>query len=189
MRDLAIDYTALSLVAPERIHFRYKLEGQDPEWREVVNVHQVQYSNLPPRHYLTLASDVANDYFTLLQMDLQLQITRETVATQTDSVKLTKFRLEHGVATKLDVLQAQQVLDTADAQIPELERQIAQEENAINILLGNYPDGVPRGLALVEQDLPPDEFLWNSGQESRIPAESQAMLALGPHRRVPDSPP
>ena len=105
---------------------------------------------------LTLVSDVANDYFTLLQLDLQLQITRDTVVTQTDSVKLTKFRLEHGVATKLDVLQAQQVLDTASTQIPDLERQIGQEEDAINILLGNYPNGVPRGVALVEQELPPD---------------------------------
>ena len=105
---------------------------------------------------LTLVSDVANDYFTLRQLDLQLQITHETITTQTDSVKLTKLRLEHGVATKLDVLQAQQVLDTADAQIPDLERQIAQEENAISILLGNYPDAVPRGLALVEQELPPE---------------------------------
>ena len=51
MRNLAIDYTALSLVAPEKVHFRYKLEGQDPDWREVVNTRQVQYSNLPPRHY------------------------------------------------------------------------------------------------------------------------------------------
>lgn len=105
---------------------------------------------------LTLVSDVAADYFTLLQLDLQLQITRDTVTTQTDSVKLTKFRLEHGVATKLDVLQAQQVLDTANAQIPDLERLIGQEEDAINILLGNYPNGVPRGLALVEQQLPPE---------------------------------
>ncbi len=105
---------------------------------------------------LTLVSDVANDYFTLRQLDLQLEITHETITTQTDSVKLTKLRLEHGVATKLDVLQAQQVLDTANAQIPDLERQIAQEENAISILLGNYPDAVPRGLALVEQELPPE---------------------------------
>ena len=85
---------------------------------------------------LTLVSDVASDYFTLLQMDLQLAITRETVKTQTDSVKLTQLRLEHGVATKLDVLQAQQLLDTANAQVPELERQTAQEENAINIQIG-----------------------------------------------------
>jgi outer membrane protein, multidrug efflux system len=105
---------------------------------------------------LTLVSDVASDYFALLQMDLQLQITRETVKTQEDSVKLTNLRLDHGVATKLDVLQAQQVLDSANAQIPDLERQIAQQENAINILLGNYPQAVPRGLALVEQNLPPE---------------------------------
>jgi multidrug efflux system outer membrane protein len=105
---------------------------------------------------LTLVSDVASDYFTLLQLDLQLAITRETVNTQTDSVKLTQLRLEHGVATKLDVLQAQQVLDTANAQIPDLERQIAQEEDALSILLGNFPQDVARGIPLVEQALPPE---------------------------------
>jgi multidrug efflux system outer membrane protein len=105
---------------------------------------------------LTLVSDVASDYFALLQLDLQLQITRQTVDTQTDSVKLTTRRLEYGVATKLDVLQAQQTLDTANAQVPDLERQIAQEENAISILLGNYPQDVARGLTLVEQALPPE---------------------------------
>jgi multidrug efflux system outer membrane protein len=105
---------------------------------------------------LTLVSDLASDYFTLLQLDLQLQITRETVKTQTDSVKLTNLRLDRGVATKLDVLQAQQVLDTANAQIPDLERAIAQEENAITILLGDYPHDVARGFPLVQQTLPPE---------------------------------
>jgi multidrug efflux system outer membrane protein len=105
---------------------------------------------------LTLVSDVASDYFDLLRLDLQLGITKETVDTQIDSVKLTNFRMEHGVATKLDVLQAQQVLDSANATIPDLERQIAQEENAISILLGNYPQAVPRGLPLVQQPLPPE---------------------------------
>ena len=105
---------------------------------------------------LTLVSDVASDYFALLELDLQLQITRETVKTQEDSVKLTTLRVQHGVATKLDVLQAQQVLDSANATIPDLERLIAQEENAISILLGNYPQGVPRGRTLVEQFLPPE---------------------------------
>jgi outer membrane protein, multidrug efflux system len=104
---------------------------------------------------LTLVSDLASDYFTLLQLDLQLQITRETVKTQIDSVKLTNLRLDRGVATKLDVLQAQQVLDTANAQIPDLERLIAEEENAISILLGDYPHDIVRGVPLVEQNLPP----------------------------------
>jgi multidrug efflux system outer membrane protein len=105
---------------------------------------------------LTLVSDVASDYFTLLQLYLELQITRDTVKTQQDSVKLTRLRLDHGVATKLDVLQAQQVLDTANAQVPDLERQIAQEEDAISILLGHYPGSVPRGLPLAQQPLPPE---------------------------------
>jgi multidrug efflux system outer membrane protein len=105
---------------------------------------------------LTLVSDVASDYFQLLQLDLELQITRNTVQTQEDSVKLTNLRLDHGVATKLDVLQAQQVLDTANAQIPDLERQIGQEEDAISILLGNYPQGVARGSPLAAQPFPPE---------------------------------
>src|SRR5262249_17742850 len=61
-----------------------------------------------------------------------------------------------GVATKLDVLQAQQTLDTANATVPDLEREIAQEENAISILLGNYPQSIPRGRRLVDQPLPPE---------------------------------
>jgi multidrug efflux system outer membrane protein len=105
---------------------------------------------------LTLVSDVASDYFALLQLDLELAITKDTLKTQTDSVKLTALRLDHGVATKLDVLQAQQTLDTANATVPDLERQIAQEENALSILLGDYPHDVQRGLPLVEQPLPPD---------------------------------
>ena len=49
--NLAIDYTALSLVAPEKVRFRYKLEGQNRNWHEVVNDRQVQYTNLAPGTY------------------------------------------------------------------------------------------------------------------------------------------
>ena len=51
IHDLSIDYTALSFVSPARVHFKYKLEGQDTEWREVVDDREVQYSNLPPGNY------------------------------------------------------------------------------------------------------------------------------------------
>ncbi|HEV2378347.1 MAG TPA: efflux transporter outer membrane subunit [Terriglobia bacterium] len=104
---------------------------------------------------LTLVSDVASDYFALLDLDLQLQIAQDTVKTQESALSLTKLRVGHGVATKVDVLQSQQVLDTANAQIPDLERQIGQEEDAISILLGKYPQGVARGRPLVDQPLPP----------------------------------
>jgi multidrug efflux system outer membrane protein len=105
---------------------------------------------------LTLVSDVASDYFALLELYLELQITRDTVKSQEDSVKLTKLRLDHGLATKLDVLQAQQVLDIANAAVPDLERQIGQEEDAISVLLGHYPESIRRGLPLAQQPLPPE---------------------------------
>jgi signal transduction histidine kinase/ligand-binding sensor domain-containing protein len=51
VRDLAIDYTALSFVAPEQVKFRYKLEGYDNEWQDAGNRRQAIYTNLPPRAY------------------------------------------------------------------------------------------------------------------------------------------
>lgn len=105
---------------------------------------------------LTLVGDVASDYFALLDLDLQLQITRDTVKTQEDAVRLMQYRLDHGVATALDVLQARQVLDTANAQIPELERQFGLEEDAISVLLGDYPHSVIRGRPLVDQPFLPE---------------------------------
>ena len=117
---------------------------------------------------LTLVSDVASDYFLLRDLDLQLQITKETVQAQENSVKLTDLRLTHGVGTRLDVLQARQVLDTANAQIPDLERQIGQTEDAINILLGNYPQGVPRGMALGTTT--PIGLQWSETLPPQLPA-------------------
>src|SRR5579863_1215195 len=117
---------------------------------------------------LTLVSDVASDYFLLRDLDLQLQITQDTVRTQEDSVKLTQLRLQHGIATTLDVLQARQVLDIANAQIPNLERQIGQTEDAINILLGKYPDSVPRGEALGIGT--PEGWTWSENLSPQLPA-------------------
>jgi signal transduction histidine kinase/ligand-binding sensor domain-containing protein len=51
IRDLEIDYTALSLVAPEKVRFRVKLEGRDPDWKDVGNERKAFYNDLPPRNY------------------------------------------------------------------------------------------------------------------------------------------
>ena len=104
---------------------------------------------------VTLVSDIGSDYYQLLALDLQLEIARQTVVSQTRSVTLTKARADYGVATNADWLQARQVLDAANAQIPELQRQIAKMEDAIGILMGNYPGDVPRGAVLTEQQIPP----------------------------------
>ena len=116
---------------------------------------------------LTLVSDVASDYFLLRDLNLQLEITTETVRTQEDSVRLTELRLQHGVGTRLDVLQSRQVLDTANAQIPDLERQIGQTEDAISILLGDYPHGVP-GESAGHRD--PAGWQWSEILPPELPA-------------------
>ena len=51
VRDISIDYTAASFIAPGKVRFKYRLEGQDPDWREVINERQAQYSNLAPGNY------------------------------------------------------------------------------------------------------------------------------------------
>ena len=99
----------------------------------------------------SLVANVASAYFTLRQLDLELEISRRTLSTRQDSLQLTQTREQHGFDTLLDVRQAQQLVYTAAATIPDLERQITLEENAISILLGNNPGDVPRGLKLTEQ--------------------------------------
>jgi multidrug efflux system outer membrane protein len=104
---------------------------------------------------VTLVSDIASDYYQLLALDLQLQIAKETVISQQKSVTLTKSRADYGVATNADWLQARQVMDSAEAEIPELDRQISRMEDAISLLLGDYPEDVPRGAILTAQQVPP----------------------------------
>jgi multidrug efflux system outer membrane protein len=128
--------------------FQVDLFGRYRRATEAVRAQLLGTQDAQETVILTLVSDVASDYFLLRDLDLQLQIAKQTVQTQEDSVKLTQLRLEHGVGTTLDVLQARQVLDTANAQIPDLERQIGQTEDAISILLGDYPHGVSREKAL-----------------------------------------
>lgn len=104
---------------------------------------------------LTLVSDVATNYYQLLSLDAQLQISLDAVKSQETTVRLTMLRVERGAAAKVDLLQAQQALDAANAAIPSLQRQISRTEDALSILLGNYPEGVPRGATLAEQPVPP----------------------------------
>jgi outer membrane protein, multidrug efflux system len=104
----------------------------------------------------TLVSDVASSYFLLRQLDLELEISKGTLASRQDSLGLTKMLEEHGMNSLLDVRQSEQLVYTAGAEIPDLERQIQQQENAINILLGNNPGEVARGLKLTEEPHAPE---------------------------------
>jgi multidrug efflux system outer membrane protein len=102
---------------------------------------------------LTLISDVARAYFTLRELDLEMEISTRTLATRADFLRLTKAREQGGVATLLDVRQAEQLYFTAAATIADLDRSTEQQENLISILVGNYPEAIPRGRPLTQQTL------------------------------------
>jgi multidrug efflux system outer membrane protein len=103
----------------------------------------------------TLVADVTETYLGLRALDLELQIARRTRDAATDSLRLTQTRRDRGIATALDVQQADQLLHTASARIAGLERDIAQTENALSLLLGQVPNDVPRGLELEALKVPP----------------------------------
>jgi outer membrane protein, multidrug efflux system len=104
----------------------------------------------------TLVANVAGSYFQLRQLDLELEISKRTLNSRRDSLELTKTLEQHGINNLLDVRQSEQLVYTAAAEVPDLERQIAQRENAISILLGNNPGDIPRGLKLTEQPHAPE---------------------------------
>jgi outer membrane protein, multidrug efflux system len=107
---------------------------------------------------MTLVQQVATTYIQLRSLDRQLEITKQTLGVRQDSVKLTET-LENGGSVPLsDVRQAEQLLYTATSEIPQLEQQIQQQENALTLLLGANPGPIahtdPNALIPPPQDLP-----------------------------------
>ena len=105
---------------------------------------------------LTLTSDVAQAYFQLLGLELQLQIAKESTASFSDTLKLFTQRYEGGVASTLDTSRAEAAQAAAAANIPEFERQIALQENVISVLLGSNPHSILHTAKLLDEDVPPD---------------------------------
>jgi multidrug efflux system outer membrane protein len=105
---------------------------------------------------VTLVSDVATNYLHLRELDYELEISRATLATRQNSLSLTQERQTGGVATLLDLRQAEQLVDTAEQTIPQLQQQIEQTENQITLLLGQPPGGITRGNDFIREELPPD---------------------------------
>jgi outer membrane protein, multidrug efflux system len=104
----------------------------------------------------TLVSEVAAAYFSLRELDYELEISQRTLATRRESLELIKNRQAGGVATLLDLRQGEQLVYTAAETIPALQQQIEQTENQISLLLGRNPSEVLRGRSLTEQEMPPD---------------------------------
>jgi multidrug efflux system outer membrane protein len=103
----------------------------------------------------SLVSNVASAYFQLQELDLELEISQRTLASRKESLHLVEIREKGGTTSMMDVRQSEELVYTAAAQIPDVERRIEQQENFISILLGRNPGPITRGKSLVETQISP----------------------------------
>jgi NodT family efflux transporter outer membrane factor (OMF) lipoprotein len=93
---------------------------------------------------LTVATSVAAGYLTLLSLDEQLRVTRQTLKSREDAYNMAKRQFETGYTSRLELMQADSELRSTRAQIPPLAHQIALQENALSVLIGSNPQAISR---------------------------------------------
>ena len=99
----------------------------------------------------TLVGSVASLYFQILELDDELKITIETLQARQESLDLQLARLQGGIGTEQEVLQATQLVAEAQGAIPQIQSARTQAENALSILMGGFPHEIPRGYPLNKQ--------------------------------------
>ncbi|MDO9109965.1 MAG: efflux transporter outer membrane subunit [Desulfatirhabdiaceae bacterium] len=103
---------------------------------------------------LSLVSSVASNYIQLLGLDMQLMISRRTLATYAESVRLFELQFKYGFVSQMNLEQARTQYETAAGKIPQIASQIAQMENALSILLGRNPGPIRRDRTICELMIP-----------------------------------
>ena len=103
---------------------------------------------------VSLVADVATTYFQLIELDRELEVSRQTLASRQESLRLVSARESRGVASGLDVSQAETLVFTASSRIPVLERQANILENALSILLARNPGAIQNRGTLLAQKVP-----------------------------------
>ena len=99
---------------------------------------------------LSLIGDVATAYFDLRAADLNLAIARRTLDSRRQTLALARRRLDQGLISELDVRQFEAEVASPAASVADFERQVAQQENALSVLVGHNPGVIARGRALTE---------------------------------------
>jgi multidrug efflux system outer membrane protein len=105
--------------------------------------------------YLATTAQVAQAYFELRELDVQLQLAQTNVQAFQGTFDMFNRRFQGGVASALEVARAEAALGDAQGGIPDLERRIQAQENQLSFLVGRNPGPIPRGLSLDAQPLPP----------------------------------
>jgi multidrug efflux system outer membrane protein len=127
---------------------------------------------------VSLVSDVASGYFQLLALDRELAIAHESAETYRQTLDVFTKRYRGGTDTKISTARAEANLQASISAIAALERQIAQQENAISVLLGTNPQPIQRGMPLVDQPLPVTPSGLTSELLRRRPDIRQAEQAM-----------
>src|SRR6059036_1675758 len=118
---------------------------------------------------LSLIGDVATAYFDLRAADLNLAISRRTLDSRRQTLALARRRLDQGLISELDVRQFEAEVASPAASVADFERQVAQQENALSVLVGRNPGAIARGRSLTEL-------------AARIPVPAGVPSALLEHR-------
>jgi len=105
---------------------------------------------------VTLVGDVAQAYFDLLELDRELDIARQTLDSRRESLRIVRLRFDNGITSELDLRRAEGEVASASAQVPDLERRVAETENRLSVLLGRNPGPIARGGRLTEQAVLPE---------------------------------
>jgi multidrug efflux system outer membrane protein len=150
-RDRTFGSVVLNLLS-----FELDIWGRARRQKEAARANLLNAEETRKAVMTTVVSDVSAAYFNLLELDQELEIARNTLATRQESLNLVRTRQQGGVATMLDVRQAEHLVYAAARTIPDIERLIEQTENRINLLQGKDPGPVARGRSLTEQEQPPD---------------------------------
>ncbi len=123
---------------------------------------------------LSLVSDVATGYFRLIELDRELAIAEDSSRTYKQTLDLFTQRFQFGKDSKLPVERAEGAYESSIASIASLQRAIVQQEDAISVLLGVYPENIPRGAPLTAQTTPPTPVGFTTELVQRRPDLLQA---------------
>ncbi len=129
---------------------------------------------------LSLAATVANSYISLRDLDNELDISRRTLKTREDALRIFELRYQGGVVSEMELSQVRSEVETARIAVPVLEQSVAVQENALSALLGRLPGPIARGKTLAELSLPlPPASLPSSVLERRpdIHQAEQTLIA------------
>jgi len=160
----SVDPTSTNFLAGLDLSWEIDIWGKLRRSTEAARADLLSMQEAKKAVVLTLVANVANAYIHLLSLDRQLEISRATLKTREDSVTLFQSRFDGGLVSEVELLQVKSEYYATLALIPALETSIAQQENALSILLGQNPGPIARGKTFDDLILP----LIPSGVPSQV---------------------